>query len=151
MKEKHVKYVCEKSMFKPVDFSNVRWADDESDYEPMREFISDFGNDLFVTDWLSHASRGYTFCAVFNDDKISSRAAILKHTDTAWEVAAVATRKAVRNQGFAKQVVSYITEHILRSGRVAILNTAEDNIAMRKTVESLGFILENPISNKSER
>ena len=54
-------------------------------------------------------------------------------------VAAVSTALAFRQRGYGKAVVCFVTAHILEQGRKATLLTANMNVAMHKTAESVGF------------
>lgn len=66
-------------------------------------------------------------------------AAVWTYSETHWEVAAVSTAPAVRQQGYGKAVVSFVTAHILAHGRTATISTQDTNVAMRTTAESVGF------------
>ena len=129
----HVKYEMEMSNFKPVNYKNVRWLRKDENYL-MKEFWN-------MTDetWNASEIAGYTYCAVVEDDRILSVAAVWKYSDESWEVAAVNTGKGYENRGLAKQVVSFVTEYILKSGRKVTLTTDKENKAMRKVAEDLGF------------
>jgi GNAT superfamily N-acetyltransferase len=70
---------------------------------------------------------------------IASWAAIkLKSTDV-WEIAVV-TEAPYRGRGYAKQVVSAATEHILSHGRLALYVHDRTNHASARVCRSLGYV-----------
>jgi len=90
-------------------------------------------------DWLENRRQGFTYCAVVERLQIQSMAAVWKYSATAWEVAAVVTRPAVRRRGYGKAVVTFVTTCVLDAGRLATCSTTSDNIPMQRIAESVGF------------
>lgn len=129
----NIKYTINSSLFKPVDFGQVRWllADD---FHYMHEFWN-----MSLQDWNEAKEEGYTYCAFIEDEKIVSLAAVWKYSKEKWEVAAVNTRKNYENLGLAKKVVSFVTNYILSNNKIPTLTTDKDNIAMQKVAEKVGF------------
>ena len=72
-------------------------------------------------------------------NEIASWAAIKLKSDDIWEIAVV-TEAAYRGRGYAKQVVSAATEHILDSGRLALYVHDRSNAASAKVCRSLGYV-----------
>jgi predicted GNAT family acetyltransferase len=135
-----IEYVCTKETFKPDTRHLVRWLDVEQDYALVRTFMRVFSSDdLSRDEWRSYQDMGYTYAAVIEDDAIVSWGAVWTYSDEAWEVATPTTRPDARGKGYATSVVSFMTQHILDSGRLATCSTRVDNIAMQRTAERVGF------------
>ena len=49
------------------------------------------------------------------------------------------TREGYRGKGYAKAVCSFVTAHILASGRSATCSTRADNTSMLRVATALGF------------
>lgn len=132
---KFAKYEIGPSEFSPVNYDNVRWLS-QDDFRYMYEFCN-----MSLETWNGAKEAGYTYCAVIEDDKTISIAAVWKYSPDKWEAAAVNTRKGYENMGFAKQVVSFVTDYILSQNKIPTLTTCENNIPMRRVAEKLGFKL----------
>jgi predicted GNAT family acetyltransferase len=139
----YYKMVCSREAFRPRLAASVRWLDWESDSDLARDLWSSGGStysdEEWETLWSEARAEGYRYCAVIEDDKIVSRAAVWRYSDEAWEVAAVYTVPSFRQRGYGKSVVSFATAHILEAGRVATCHTSIDNPAMIRTAETTGF------------
>jgi hypothetical protein len=136
--DKYRNYECTAQAFRPCLHYPVRWLDVEADYDLVRAYWS---TPLSREDWRQFSADGYRYAAIVEDGVVVSLAAAWCYSDTAWEVAAVSTVAAKRRQCYAKTVVSFVTAHILASGRKATCLTMHDNKAMQRTAESLGFYL----------
>lgn len=136
-----VRFECTWETFRPADCAGVRWLDWDRDYEGVRDFAQDMGHTFTPADWRTAREEGYRYCALIREGRLLSIAAAWHYSETAWEVAAVATRKACRRRGYGKAVVTFVTEYILRSGRTATCTTNRENTAMRRTAEAVGFVL----------
>jgi predicted GNAT family acetyltransferase len=135
-----VEYICTAATFKPDARHPVRWLDVEQDYDLVRAFMRVFSSDdLSRDEWRSFKDMGYTYAAVIEDDAIVSWAAVWTYSDDAWEVATPTTRPDARGKGYATSVVSFVTQHILDSGRLASCGTHMTNIPMQRTAERVGF------------
>ncbi|MDF2543697.1 MAG: acetyltransferase [Herbinix sp.] len=131
----YVKYTVQLSDFKPVSFKKVRWLNDD-DYHYMNELW-----DMSYETWNEARNDGFTYCAVLEDNKIISVAAVWRYSQDKWEVAAVNTRENFENRGLAKMTVSCVADYILNQNRIPTLTTGEDNIPMRRVAEAVGFHL----------
>jgi predicted GNAT family acetyltransferase len=136
MNDAYVEYICTAETFRPDTRYPVRWLDVEDDYDLVRAF---WPGDLSRDEWRSFKDMGYTYAAVIENGAIVSIAAVWADSDEAWEAAAVSTHPDMRGRGYAKSVVSFITQHILDSGRLATCGTHVTNIAMQRTAERVGF------------
>ncbi|MBN1873221.1 MAG: GNAT family N-acetyltransferase [Anaerolineae bacterium] len=146
----YVKFKCTLDTFQPVATTAVRWLDQERDYDLAAAF---WPENLPLTRgvWDEAHGRQFHYCAIIkpgcavaegyaiSEWRIVAIAAEWRYTDHAWEVAAVRTASSVRQQGYGKAVVSFITANILANGRLATCTTSSDNIAMQRTAESVGF------------
>ncbi|MBN2391460.1 MAG: GNAT family N-acetyltransferase [Anaerolineae bacterium] len=133
-----VELICTLSDFHPASASHVHWLDWEQDFALAQAF---WPPDLPLTPeiWAEARDLGYHYCAIVEDGQIASIAAEYRCVDDAWMVAAVGTAPAFRRCGYAKAVVSFVTQGILDAGRVAFCQTREDNLPMIRTAESVGF------------
>ena len=134
-----MKLVCDRESFRPCYDSRVRWFDWSADFPLMQQAWAESGSTLTYEDWLSFRDSGYTYCGIIENGVVASIAAVWTYSESAWEVAAVATMPSYRRQGLATAVVSFVTEHILKHGRLATCHTRHDNTAMRRTAEGVGF------------
>jgi GNAT superfamily N-acetyltransferase len=126
----------------------VRWLDWGRDYA----LACTIWPDEFPLDretWQEARELGYRYAGVVGRRPVDGRydgaerllavAAVWRYSEEAWEAAAVCTQPDVRRRGYAKAVVSFVTAHILASGRRATCTTGLDNVAMQRTAESVGF------------
>jgi predicted GNAT family acetyltransferase len=90
--------------------------------------------------WMEACELGYRYCGVVQQGRLFAIAAVWRYSETAWEAAAVRTRVDARRHGYAQAVVSFVTAYILDCGRRATCTTAQENVAMQRTAESIGFV-----------
>jgi len=133
---RHVNLECVADTFRPCQPYAVRWLDVEADYPLARD---SWAFPISPEDWRSFRDEGYQYCAVVEDGRIVSIAAVWSYSDQAWELAAVATLPEFRRRGYGKSVASFVTAAILSEGRRATCLTAADNVAMQQTAQSVGF------------
>jgi RimJ/RimL family protein N-acetyltransferase len=131
-------YECTPATFTPRARHPVRWLDWEADFG-LAQAMWPEAYPLTPEIWQEAREAGYRYCAVIEDGRILSIAAVWRYSDEAWEAAAVSTRPDARRRGCAASVVSFATAHILDSGRRATCTTAADNLAMQRTAEAVGF------------
>ena len=132
--------VCDAQAFCPVLEHTVRWLDWDDDYQIATTAFQRDG--LSREDWSRVRGLGFEYCAVLEGDQAVARAAVWRgvpSADRRWEVAAVWTREDRRGCGMAKSTVSFVSEHILATGRVATLHTQPTNVAMLRAATSVGF------------
>ena len=79
------------------------------------------------------------YCGLFIDGKMVARAGIEKLTDRYWEISDVRVAKEYRNRGYATAISGFVADEILKNGRVPTVRTRQDNDAMRKVIQKLGF------------
>lgn len=136
--QRDVGYKCTREDFRPAIMHPVRWLDWEQDLEMARELWG-MEPEPFRGMWNEAREQGYQYCAVIEEGKIIARAAVWRYSDTAWELAAVFVREDHQRRGYGKSVCSCATATILDAGRIATCHTRTDNLAMRRTAESIGF------------
>jgi hypothetical protein len=134
----YITYECTRQTFRPSLSTLVRWLDWDQDYA-LAQAMWPASSPLTQEIWREARRQKYTYCALIEGQQIQAMAAVWKYSDTAWEVAAVRTRRGIRSRGCAKAVVSFVTAYILEAGRIATCSTASDNVAMQRTAESVGF------------
>ncbi len=95
--------------------------------------------------WDSEGKRGGRHFALVRDGRARSRAAWIPFTmepvfsPSTIGITYVATEGAHRRQGLGRQVVSYVTELVLRAGARPMYWTSEENIASQALAKSLGY------------
>jgi RimJ/RimL family protein N-acetyltransferase len=144
-----VRYECTQATFRPDTGHPVRWLDWERDYVLARTIWPD-EYPLSRETWQEARELGYRYCGIIEcrrnsecpagKPRLLAIAAVWRYSETAWEAAAVRTQPDACLRGYAKAAVSFVTAHILNSGRRATCTTAWDNGAMQKTAESVGFV-----------
>ena len=148
----YVSMVCNQGELRPCSAADVRWLDWAKDSSLARALWTSAGSVYSDEAWdeLWHGARadGYRYCAVVKDGAIISRAAVWRYSDKAWEAAAVYTAPAKCRRGYGKAVISFVTAHILDAGRVATCHTSDDNLAMIRTAEAVGFHQVEPLNGK---
>lgn len=133
------KFACTNDTFRPAPHDGVRWLDVERDFCLARDLWAKHGQTISLDDWNGFHAAGYRYCAIIKDQAIAAKAAVWRYSEDAWEVAAVSTEPEYRRQGLGKAVVAFVTACIIQSGRVATCTTEPENVAMRRTAESVGF------------
>ena len=134
-----VHYRCTSDTFRPFDRYTVRWLEWEPDFTLAQAYWDSRQSPLSHETWLEARDLGYRYAAVVEGGMIRSIAACWRCSDPAWELAAVGTREEFQRRGYAKAVCSFVTAIILEAGRTATCTTDDDNLAMQKTAESLGY------------
>lgn len=105
--------------------------------KPMHKRLFFKGAD--ASDWNELNNEGTEYYLLFVDEKPVARCAIEKYSDTAWEAADVKTVPEYRNNGFSKELVSFVTQKILEQNKIATCSTLPNNYAMLNVIRSLGF------------
>lgn len=89
--------------------------------------------------WDQIFTEGTAYCGFFVGDKMAGRACVEKYSQNAWEIADVRVAKPYRNQGYASILCRFVMSYILSEGKTATIRTEDDNYAMQKVIEKLGF------------
>jgi hypothetical protein len=110
-----------------------------ADYEIAGTYWQAYGLSLSSTVWEQAHELGYRYAAITTDGDIASCAAVWRFSNEVWAVAAVGTLPGFCRHGFSKAVVSFVTRHILDAGRIAVIETGDENRAMAATAKSVGF------------
>lgn len=138
-----IKFQCTKDSFKGSTHNCVLEFDASENYEQLNEYFGSFDKSLMCSkeEYFDGFDYGtWDDYVIFEDGKIVCRAAIWKYSQTAWEVAAVSTLPEYRCKGYGENIVSHCTAIILNNGKRATCTTSDTNIAMRRTVEKVGFM-----------
>lgn len=94
---------------------------------------------LDESDWKGIYDEGTIYCGLFVNGEMVARACVEKYSLNAWEVADVRTAALHRGKGYARAVCAFALDYILSQGKTATIRTEEDNAAMRRVIERLGF------------
>lgn len=89
--------------------------------------------------WNRCYDEGTEYFCLFEHGKPVARCAIERYSEDKWEAADVRVAPAYRCNGYAKQVVCYVTKCILAYGKTATCGTTPDNTAMFNVIQSLGY------------
>ena len=90
-------------------------------------------------EWRDLYAQGYRYCAFVRDGRSLAMAGLWPRSEREWEVIAVGTAPTCRSRGYAKAVVTFVTDEILSHGRSATITTRCDNIPMLRVIDYLGF------------
>jgi RimJ/RimL family protein N-acetyltransferase len=134
-----VKLSCTKETFIPSDLNQVQWLQKESGYEIAQWYWQQLLSPLSYNTWLSAYEYNFQYAVIMKAGKPVSCAGVWRFSESAWEVIAVSTLPPHQHQGYAKKVVSFITDYILGMSRLATCTTDEANTAMIATATSVGF------------
>lgn len=134
-----VYFSCTKDTFTPFVIKSVHWLLKDKDYEVARWYWQQLQSPLTYETWIMAHAYGYQYAVIFEEDKPITCAGVWRFSESAWEVAAVSTLAPYRQQGYAKQAVSFVTSYILGSDRLPTCSTNEENAAMIATARSVGF------------
>jgi predicted GNAT family acetyltransferase len=134
-----IHFSCTVKTFIPSPVDGVRWLEQAVDYPLAEAYWRELGQTLTRKTWDMAHQFGYTYAGIQAFGRLISCAAVWRYSPQCWEVAAVSTMPGYRRQGYAKRVVSFITEYILSSGKVVTCSTDDDNQAMIATAKSVGF------------
>jgi hypothetical protein len=133
-------FLCTPSDFLPATTpAQVRWLDPLHEYDLACAYWQQFQIALPPETWLKAHDYGYQYAAHFEEGQVLSLAALWRFSERVWEVAAFSTLAAHRPYTCSKAVASFVTRHILESGRWATFSANDDNNVMIATAQSLGF------------
>lgn len=143
--DRPVRFVCTRETYVPARNSQgleIGWLG-PSDYSLALEAWRLRGGVPTREQWeLSWPTDGYRFAGIVAEGRLLSIAAALSWkppSPTSWELGGVWTREAARLQGLGTAVCSFVTAHILASGRLATCNTTRSRPAMIGVVRRLGY------------
>lgn len=89
--------------------------------------------------WNKAYDEGTIYCLLFDENLPLARACVEKYSEGMWEVADVRVVKDYRNQGFAYAVCLFVLNYILENEKTPTIRTEEDNYAMQRVIEKIGF------------
>ena len=132
--------VCTREQFHPVPSENVRWLAPRADFYRYQQMLQTRGVEPpSLEEWLDWHSQGYMFAASVRQGTILAIAAVLKHSETDWELAGVRTLEKHQRQGHGTSVSSFLTDYILSRQEQATCHTHEENLPMRRILANLGY------------
>ena len=79
------------------------------------------------------------YCLLYADGIPVTRGAVEPYSDEAWEAADIRTVRAFRSKGYAKDMLRFLSRIIQEHGKIVSCRTDEDNFAMQKVLEAIGF------------
>ena len=86
------------------------------------------------------------YYGIFNDNKLVAVSGKRISMNSFTEVSAVVTHPNYTGKGFAKQLVSFVTNNIFEENKIPILHVAETNINAINLYEKLGYYTRRKIS-----
>jgi len=136
---------CTAETFRPHPSEGLRWWR-EDDWEAARDANEgmwpqrkDHWTFWSEEEWHGLYSEGCRYCSLLVDGRAVAFAGLWQRTDEEWEVIAVGTAPVHRNKGYGKAVASFVTQEIVDAGKVAVLSYHEDNPAMHRIADALGY------------
>ncbi len=142
MPDRQISFITTGTGFCPLPMDGTRWWA-VGDWAKARDAHSGMwpGNQFWLEgDWRQLYAEGYRYCALLKDGHSVAVAGLWPRTESEWEVIAVGTAPAHRNRGYARGIVTFVTQEILSVGRFAGITTRHDNSPMLRVIERLGFI-----------
>ncbi len=135
-------YFCLKAGFRPTAHEGVRWLAPQADYYRYEQMLLTRGVEppTYET-WLSWHAQGYGFAAFVRQGTVLSVGAVLRQPEGDWQLAGVRTLDAHVGQGFASAVSSFLTNYIVNERGRAKCELADQDFAMRRILERLGYVL----------
>ena len=129
------KYYCSRANLNFSPDPNVRLIAEEN----LPEVLTAFGNgELSLPDTVSE-KRSFAYYFEGRPVAYCSNLPLGHMQEEVAAVGGVFTLASVRRRGFAKAVVSATTNAVLKSGRVPIYGTSDDNVASKRTALSVGY------------
>lgn len=132
--------ICTRESFQPASVEWVRWLALNADlYRVQQAFRTGGLPAPAYPEWEAWHREGYRFSAAMVQNTIVSTAAVLKHSENDWELAAVRTQEAHRRSGYGKAACTFITHYILDNLPQAVCYIAADNEPMLNLAKGLGY------------
>lgn len=120
-------------------FSDIRWLS-VGEHAIFRTHLELCGQKCVPESvWTGIYDAGTIYCGLFVEERMVGRACVEKYSPDAWEVADVRVAGPYRNRGYAYRLCHFVLAYILSQGRTATIRTEEDNSAMQRVIEKLGF------------
>ena len=93
---------------------------------------------MFVQQAESKPDQEMVFGSVL-DEEIVSYIQLDRVVDNIWEVGMIDTRDEYRGRGLAKQLLSQVSDQLLRQGTAPLYQVGVDNVASVRTAEAVGY------------
>lgn len=135
-----IRMECTADTFRPATDHRVRWWR-KSDWAHMYRSSQGMfmGPPWERKEWERLYDQGYEYCGVVRNRQAVAIAGLWRRRKKTWEVIAVGTSEKYRGRGYAKAVISCVTQRILESVPRATITTLPQNIALQKAAEAVGF------------
>jgi predicted GNAT family acetyltransferase len=137
-KIQYVKLRCTKRTFRPILSEKTRWWAKDDWREHRTATYPPFLAHHKKT-WDRLYRQGYRFCATLKKGRIIAAAGLWPRYKDCWEVIAVGVKHGMRSKGLGRAIVAFVTDEILKTGRMATLTTNINNIAMQRAARAVGF------------
>ena len=122
-----------------LDFAKIRWMKRE-EWRLFNEHLLLRGQKpLSLVVWNKVYDEGTIYCLLFDEKLPVARACVEKYSESMWEVADVRVARNYRNRGFAYAVSVYVLNYILENTKIPTIRTEENNDAMQRVIEKIGF------------
>ena len=140
MSTDQTRLICTPDTFRPQPCDGLRWWE-VGDWALVAAAHEHLGGQRPWTpsEWQNLYAQGYRYCALVPDGRALAWGGLWPRSNDQWEVIAVGTDPAVRNRGYGRAVVAFVTSAILAAGRTASITTGADNAAMLRTAAAVGF------------
>lgn len=123
-------------------YNYIRLHKIPDDYNMINDFLKHMNRKLTFNEWIKNSNNEedeIVYYGMFLNNKMVTSGAIERYTTDKWETSDIRTERNERGNGYASQIVYYITKKILEYSKIATIRTMEDNIAMTKIINNMGF------------
>ena len=135
-----IKWVCTRASFKPAPSKEVRWLAPQADFYRFQQAQMTRGVEPpSLETWTEWYQSGLILAGYTERGILRGYAAVMKHSETDWEMTGVRTLEAFQQRGFATLNCSFVTEHILRTLETSYCEIEEDDAPMTKILIKLGY------------
>ncbi|MCL2532208.1 MAG: GNAT family N-acetyltransferase [Oscillospiraceae bacterium] len=86
------------------------------------------------------------YCLLYIDGVPVARGAVERYSENTWEAADIRVARKYRGKGLAKEMLRFLSQHIIAYGKIATCRTQEDNVAMQKIIHAVGYIQKEEIA-----
>lgn len=122
-----------------ADFSDIRWLN-ENELSVFNRHLECCGQKPISDElWAKIYTEGTVYCLLWCDGLPVARACVEPYSSDKWEVSDVRVAKEYRNRGFAYRVSLFVRNHILKQNKIPTIRTEQDNVAMQRVIQKLGF------------
>lgn len=132
-------FECTSDSLSPQDECQARQVtlDDWLRFSKRWRIYSDWGPQEGDIETLQR--KGFSLFVLFENERAIACAGRLPRTDRKDEVDSVWVAPSHRGKGLGRRIVGFVTELILKDGKVALYRTQSTNLASARVAEEVGY------------